>query len=174
METLQTIFSRRSVRDFSDKDISDQDIHTILKAGMSGPSAVNTRPWHFIVVRDEEIIDKMVRINGRAAEPLWHAKVGIMVCGDLDRAFKSAPGFWVIDASIACQNMLLAAHDLGIGAVLLGTYPQQEKVMGQIDLFKLPDNIVPHSIIALGYPEDESDIQERDLYDESLVHYDKW
>ena len=174
MNTLDAIFTRKSVRDFSDKRISDEDLRTILRAGMSGPSAVNTRPWHFVVVRDEEIINKMVQVNGRAAGPLWGADLGIMVCGDLDRAFKPAPGYWVVDSSIACQNMMLAARELGIGSVMLGTYPQEERVLGQAELFGVPDNIVPFAIIALGYPAEGETFEERDLYEEEKVHYDKW
>ena len=97
-----------------------------------------------------------------------------MVLGDLDRAFKPAPGYWVVDASIASQNMMLAARELGIGSVMLGTYPQEEKVMGQVELFDLPDNIVPFAIIAFGYPAESVTFEERDLYDETKVHYDKW
>lgn len=175
MNVLEAIFTRKSVREFAtDKHVSDEDIKTILRAGMSGPSAVNARPWEFVVVKDEEVINRMVQGNGRAASPLWNADFGIMICGDLDKAFKPAPGYWAVDAAIACQNMLLAAHELGIGAVWLGTYPQEEKVMAQVANFNLPDNIVPHSILAFGYPTEGEAFPERDLYDESRVHYDQW
>lgn len=174
MDTLNTIFTRKSVREFADKGISDEDIRTILRAGMSGPSAVNTRPWEFIVVKDDLLKDAMAEVNGPAAGPLMDAPLGIMVCGDLDRTFKPAPGYWVVDASIACENMMLAAKELGIGSVMLGTYPQQERVMGQVELFGLPDNIVPFAIIAFGYPAENVTFAERDLYDEERVHYDKW
>lgn len=174
MNTLDAIFTRKSLREFSDRKISDEDIRTILRAGMSGPSCVNSRPWHFVVVRDEELINRMVQTNGRAAAPLWGAPLGIMVCGDLDKTFKPAPGYWVVDSAIAVQNMVLAAHDLGIGSVVLGTYPQEERVLGQAELFGMPDNIVPFQIIAFGYPTEGETFEERDLYEEDRVHYDKW
>ena len=141
---------------------------------MSGPSCVNSRPFEFIVVNDEAVINQMVQVNGRAAAPLWDAAFGIMVCGDLNQTFKPAPGYWVVDCSIACQNMILAAHELGLGAVWLGTYPQEERVMGQVELFDLPDNIVPHSILAFGYPAEGTEFPERDLYEEEKVHYNTY
>ncbi len=116
----------------------------------------------------------MAEANGPAADPLRGAALGILVCGDLDRAYAKAPDYWIIDASIAAQNMILAAHNLGIGSVWLGTWPQSEKVKGQTKLFGLPENIVPHSIIAFGYPKDGEAFPERDLYEENRVHTEKW
>lgn len=173
MEAIQNIFDRVSVRQFSDREITDAEVHTILKAGMSGPTAVNARPWSFIVVRDPEMLNKMADTNGRAAEPLRRAKLGILVCGDLDRAFPKAPDYWVVDGSIAAQNMILAANAMGIGSVWLGTWPQEEKIKGQAALFDLPESQVPHSIIAFGCPLEPS-TKEKLLYEEDRVHFEKW
>ena len=173
MDTIHAIKTRISTRQFSDKPISDADLHAILEAGMSGPSAVNARPWSFIVVRDKAMLNKMADGNGRAAEPLRGADVGILVCGDLERAFKAAPDYWVVDGSIAAQNMILAAHALGIGSVWLGTWPQENKMAAQKVLFDLPEHIVPHSIIAFGHPTQDS-TKEKLLYEEDRVHFEKW
>jgi len=173
MEAIQNIFDRVSVRQFSDREITDAEVHTILKAGMSGPTAVNARPWSFIVVRDKEMLNKMADVNGRAAEPLRRAKLGILVCGDLERAFPKAPDYWVVDGSIAAQNMILAANALGIGSVWLGTWPQEEKIKGQAALFNLPETQIPHSLIAFGYPLEPS-TKEKLLYEEDRVHFEKW
>ena len=152
MDAIQNIMSRISVRQYSDKEISEDALQTILEAGMSGPSCVNARDWSFIVVRNPEMLNKMADANGRPAEPLRTAKLGILVCGDLDRAFKGALDYWVVDGSIATQNMILAANALGIGSVWLGTWPQMDRVRAQSALFDLPETQVPHSIIAFGYP----------------------
>lgn len=173
MDTIQNILSRVSVRQYSDREISDTDLRTILEAGMSGPSCVNARDWSFIVVRDPEILNKMADANGRPAEPLRNAKLGILVCGDLERAFKGAPDYWVIDGSIAAQNMILAANALGIGSVWLGTWPQMDRVKKQAELFSLPETQVPHSIIAFGYPAIASD-KEKLIFEADRVHYEKW
>lgn len=174
METLQAIFTRRSVRRFSEKRVEDAVLHSILRAGMSGPSAVNARPWQFLVVRDKATLSAMADAGGGGPmEPLRGADFAVLVCGDLHRAFSKAPDFWIVDASIAAQNLILAAHDLGIGSVWLGTWPVAERVKAQQALFGLPEHIVPHSIVAFGYPEKPDD-SERDLYDETLVHFEKW
>ena len=99
--------------------------------------------------------------------------MGILVCGDLERALPEAPEYWVIDASIATQNMVLAAQDLGIGSVWLGCWPCEDRVQEVKELMALPENIVPHSILALGYAK-EPDNEERDLYESDRVHFDEW
>ena len=147
METMQNILTRRSVRKFADKPIEPDKLHTILEAAMSGPCAVNAREWAFI-----------------------------LVCGDLDRAFPPAPDFWVIDAAIAAQNMTLAANDLGIGSVWLGTWPDETRVKRQAAIFQLPETIVPHSILALGYPAEDIDMRavRPSRYEENRVHVNQW
>jgi len=173
MDAIQAILTRISTRQFSDQPIPDEALHSILEAGMAGPTAVNARPWSFLVVRDRDMLNRMADGNGRAAEPLRGAALGILVCGDMERAFKPAPDYWVIDGTIAAQNMILAAHAMGIGSVWLGTWPQQEKMQAQKKLFDLPDGIVPHSIIAFGYPLEES-TKQKQLYEDDRVHMEKW
>lgn len=173
MDAIHAIKNRVSVRQYSDREISDEDLRSILEAGMSGPSCVNARDWSFLVVRDPEMLNKMADANGRPAGPLRKAKLGILVCGDLGRAFKGAPDYWVVDGAIAAQNMVLAAQALGIGSVWLGTWPQMERVRAQAELFGLPETQIPHSIIAFGYPEAAS-TREKPRFEEDRVHYEKW
>ena len=173
MDAIQNIMSRISVRQYSDQEIDQETLRTILEAGMAGPSCVNARDWSFIVVRDREMLNKMADANGRPAEPLRNAKLGILVCGDLDRAFKGAPDYWIVDGSIAAQNMILAANALGIGSVWLGTWPQMNRVKAQAELFELPETQVPHSVIAFGYPKEEAS-KEKLIWEADRVHYEKW
>lgn len=173
MDTIQAIKDRVSTRQYSDKEISDLDLQTILEAGMSGPSCVNARDWSFIVVRDSETLNKMADANGRPAQPLRSAKLGILICGDLERAFSGAPDYWVVDGSIAALNMILAASALGIGSVWLGTWPQMDRVEKQANLFSLPETQIPHSIIAFGYPAEPS-TKEKLIFEPDRVHYEKW
>ncbi|MCD7747301.1 MAG: nitroreductase family protein [Firmicutes bacterium] len=176
MDAIENIMTRKSERVYTDRRISDEDLHTILMAGMSGPSCTNARDWSFIVVRDKKTLHKMAEASGRPAEPLKNADLGILVCGDLDRAFPRAKDYWVIDGSIAAENMILAAHALGIGSVWLGTWPQMERVENQAKLFGLPDSAVPHSIIAFGYPTEEeaSKPKKNTEFEADRVHYEKW
>lgn len=173
MNTLDAIFSRRSVRKFKDEKLSEEAIHTILKAGMSGPTCVNARDWSFIVVDNLTLLKQMADANGKPAKLLEKAPLAILICGDTSKAFKMAKDYWIIDGAIAGQNMILAAQDLGIGSVWLGTYPQMERVQAQKELFNLPEDQVPHSIIAFGYPQEEKN-ESRDLYDQTVIHYNKW
>jgi len=173
METLKAMATRKSVREFTDEGITFEDIKKILTAGMSGPSCMNKRMWSFVVIRNKELLGKLSVANGLYAAPLRGAALGILVCGDLERALPDAPEYWVIDASIAAQNMVLAAQDLGIGSVWLGCWPCEDRVQEVKELMDLPENIVPHSILALGYAK-EPDNEERDLYESDRVHFDEW
>ncbi len=131
MDANEAIFTRRSVRQFSGKAIEPDKLHQILEAAMSGPCCVNAREWAFIVVTDPAKLNQMADANGGPARPLRSAAAGILVCGDLERAFKPAPDYWVIDGAIAAQNICLCAHNLGIGSVWLGTWPQMDRVEKQ-------------------------------------------
>ncbi len=157
MDAYESIMTRRSIRYYTDEPISDEVLEKILRAGMTGPSCGNDRDWCFLVTRDPEILNKMADGNGGPAAPLRRAKLGILVMGDLERSFKQAPDYWIIDGAIAAQNMILAAHALGVGSVWLGTYPQMDRVNAQRELFGLPEKIMPHSIIAFGYPDYEEE-----------------
>lgn len=172
METLEVIIGRTSIRQYTDRVVDDRTLYTILEAGMSGPSCVNARDWSFLAIRNPETLDKMAQTMGRAAQPLTRAKLAILVCGDLERAFSRAPEYWVIDGAIAAQNMILAARSLGLGSVWLGTWPQMGKVESLQKLFDLPDNQIPHSVIAFGYP---NEAPEKGMtYEENRVHFEKW
>lgn len=174
MDSIQNILTRRSIRTFEDRPISKEDMRVILDAAMSGPTCANTRAWQFIVVEDKETLNKMADANGRYAAPLKGAAAGILICGDLNKAFAPAKEYWVIDGAIAGQNISLAARALGIGSVWLGTWPQMERVEKQIELFGLPEHIVPHSVIALGYSADAGNAEKKENYDAGCVHFETW
>jgi len=172
MNIIEGIRSRRSIRRFTGEPVTDEALRIILEAGMSGPSCVNARDWSFLVTRDPAILGKMADANGRPAEPLRGAALGILVLGDLERAFPPARDYWIIDGAIAAENMILSAWDLGIGSVWLGTWPQTGRVEKLREIFALPETIVPHSIIAFGYPDEQP--KAKGFFEEDRVHIDKW
>lgn len=174
MDTLETITQRKSIRHYSSQEVSEADIHTILEAGMSGPCCVNARDWSFIVVKDRDMLNKMADANGRPAEPLRRANFAVLVCGDLERAFPPAKDYWIIDGAIAAQNMTLAAAALGIGSVWLGTWPQMDRVEKQSKLFHLPETIIPHSILAFGYPAGDETSAPKEKWEADRVHFETW
>lgn len=174
METMHAIMTRRSTRCFADRPIEEEKINAILEAAMSGPCCVNAREWEFIVITERGKLCAVADANGAPAQSLKQAAAGIMICGNRKKAFPPALDYWVIDGAIAGENICLAAHSLGIGSVWLGTWPQMERVEQQIALFSLPEYIVPHSVIALGYPTEDITAPRDSRYDASCVHWNGW
>lgn len=174
MDTLDAILTRRSTRQFTSQPIEPEKLHQILEAAMSGPSCVNARDWSFLVVTEKETLKKMADANGAPARPLKTAAAGILICGDLERAFPHAKDYWVIDGAIAAQNISLCAQALGVGSVWLGTWPQMDRVQHQRELFGLPETVVPHSILALGYPTGDITAKRENRYEEDRVHWNQW
>jgi len=169
MDALEAILSRRSVRKFSGEPISDSDIKKILEAAMAAPSARNQQPWHFILVKDKEQLGRLSEANPYA-RMVKEAAVAIVVCGDLD--LERSKGFWPIDCANASQNILLAAHALGLGAVWTALYPREDRVAGARNVLGLPENIIPLNIIPIGHPAEKKEPEQR--YDEKRIHTDRW
>jgi nitroreductase len=169
MDALRAILTRRSIRKYTDKQVSDETVLMLLKAAMSAPSSKNLQPWYFVVIRNRELLAKVPEFHPYA-DMLPQAALGILICGD---AQKSAQEVWVQDCSAATQNLLLAAHALGLGAVWLGVYPRQERVRGMRQLVNLPQHIHPLALVAIGYPaEQKPPASERFSLDK--VFLDRW
>ena len=92
------------------------------------------------------------------------------ICGNLE--IETAPGYWVVDCSAATQNLLLAAHSLGLGTVWTGVYPREERMNGLTDLLNLPEHILPHSLVVLEYPVEIPPQQDR--FKPERIHYNTW
>ena len=175
MEAYEAIMKRTSVRKFKDQPVPDELIEKVLHAAQAGPSCADTRDWQFLVVKDKEMLAKMADANGRFASPLKDCAFGVMVLGDLDRAFPGGKEYWVVDGAIAGQNMMIAAVALGLGGVWLGTWPQMDRVERQRKLFGLPDNVEVHSLFAFGYPADEvKDYVSSKPLEKEQIHYEQW
>lgn len=166
---METIFTRRSIRKYTDEKVSEEQVEKLLKAGMAAPSAGNEQPWHFIVLTER---DKMVKITDfhQYANMLNEAPVAIMVCGDT--SLEKYKGYWVQDCSAATQNILLAAEDEGLGAVWLGVYPIEDRIEGLKEMFDLPETVIPFCVIAIGHPAEEKEPADR--YNKERVHYNQW
>jgi nitroreductase len=169
MELMQAILNRRSVRKYSDAPVADKDIHRMLEAAMMAPSAGNAQPWQFVVIRDRTKLETIPQIHPYA-KMAADAPLGIMVCGDL--TLEKFEGFWVQDCSAAVQNILLAAHGLGLGAVWTGIYPVQDRVDGFRKLCGLPEKVIPLALLVMGYPAQETKSESR--YKAKRVHSDQW
>jgi nitroreductase len=169
MDILELLITRRSIRKYIDKEVSEEIIGKMLKAGMYAPSAGNQQPWHFIVIRDTTTFEK-ITIFHPYSKMLSEAKAAILVCADT--SIETHKGYWPLDCSAATENILIAAHGLGLGAVWLGIYPRQERMEGICNLFKLPAHVLPLSLISIGYPAEQKTKPER--YKTERIHYEKW
>lgn len=169
METLEAIKTRRSIRKFKRQAVSEEQITAMLEAAMFAPSAGNEQPWQFIVIDDPKILDRIPRIVSTASM-CRQAAVCFLVCAD--SSLEKYPEFWVQDCSAAVQNLLLAAHAIGLGAVWAGVYPMKDRVEGLRNLLSLPVEITPFALIPVGYPDHEPGPQER--YKKDRVHYNGW
>lgn len=173
MGVMEAIMTRGSCRQFeATKPISDEAIEKILRCAMSAPTAMDKRPWEFVVVRDQA---KLAALGERLPNCRVGngAQVAIIVCGTLDNGL---PGrgkeYWIHDCSAASMNILLAAHSLGIGAVWTGVYPGEERMAVVREIVGVPDGYAPLNIIPLGYPKEA--IQPKDKWNPSKIHKDQW
>lgn len=168
---IENIMTRTSIRQFKAQPVEQEKIDIMLKAAMAAPSAVNLQPWHFIVIDDTTCIKQL---SGR--QPT-NAPLLIAVCGDTDKTTmpdgkSKLPDFWVEDVSAATQNLLLAAHALGLGAVWTGVYPVMERTAEVANVLNCPANIIPMAVVRIGYP-DESP-EPKNKFKEENISYNKF
>lgn len=167
MDAMQAIFGRRSIRKYTSQNVSEEMIEELLKAGMAAPSANNEQPWHFVIIRDRNILDEIPKFHPYS-KMLHEAPVAILVCGDEKRCER----YWVQDCSAATENILIAIAAKGLGGVWLGIYPREERIMDMRELLGLPKEVTPLSLIALGYPAERKGPADR--FDPARVHHDRW
>lgn len=171
-QAIDNIMTRVSVREFTGEKISAEQIDTLLHAAMAAPSAINKQPWAFIVVTDEDIIAKLGEAlpYSRCSN---HPAVAIIPCGDLTKAIEGEMGaFWINDVSAATENLLLAAHAMGLGAVWTGLHPDMNRVSLVQEILGLPEHIIPLCVVPVGVPAEHPDI--KDKYKPENIHYNGW
>lgn len=168
---IENIMTRTSIRQFKAQPVEQDKVDILLKAAMAAPSALNLQPWHFIVINDKETI---ALLSGKQPTS---APLMIAVCGDTDKTMlpdgiTKLPDFWVEDVSAATENLLLAAHALGLGAVWTGVYPAMDRTAEVANVLNCPQNIVPLAVVRVGYP-DESP-EPKNKYKEKNISYNKF
>lgn len=172
LTVLDNIMTRTSVRSYSNRPVTDEQIDTLLRAAMAAPTAGNKQPWRFVVIRDTATLN-FISQNFRTMTMMNVAKAAVVVCGDTTATFHGeGVDYWVQDSSAATENLLLAAHSMGLGAVWCGVYPISDRVKLFSEKLKLPYNILPLNCIAIGYPEGET--IPKDKWNPDYVHYDAW
>ncbi len=171
-EAIQNIMTRVSVREFTGEKISEAQLETLLRAAMAAPSAINKQPWAFIVVTDEAKIAAL-------GEALPYSRcsnkpaVAIIPCGDLSKAIEGEmANFWINDVSAATENLLLAAHAMGLGAVWTGLHPDMNRAKMVQEMLGLPEHIIPLCVVPVGVPAEQPEV--KDKYKPENIHYNKW
>ena len=152
---IDNIMTRTSIRHYTDQPLEKATIDQLLQAGMAAPTAGNAQPWHFVAITDKSKLKELATTN-RHGKMIEDAALTIVVCGDLSKAMKGkAQQYWIQDCSAATQNILLAAHALGLGAVWTGVYPMEERVAAVSQVLQLPERLVPLCTIVIGYPAEQ-------------------
>lgn len=169
MEKLAFILDRRSIRRFTGTKIDKETIILLLKAAMYAPSAVNRQPWHFVVIDQRQVMDQIMDIHPHAGM-FRTASHGIVVCGD--EKLQHDDGYWVVDCGAATQNLLLAAHSMGLGSCWVGLHPREGRKSAFSRLLGLPSHVKPFALVALGYPGETRVRPER--FRPERVRHNRW
>jgi len=166
---MDAILLRRSIRKYTSKPVPEGVVRDILKAAMSAPSAGDERPWEFIVIRDKNILEELMKVHPYA-QMLNETSVAIVVCGHVKTEVYS--DFWVQGCAAATENILIEATAKGLGCVWLGIYPMQDRVSGIKKLLGIPEDVMPLALVPLGYPAEKKKAENR--FDVCRIHDDKW
>ena len=171
LDVLTALETRRSVRAYTHEPVSDRDLDTVLAAAQLAPSAANEQPWDFVVIRAPKTLAKVGDIN-RYASFAAKAPVAILVCLDTEK--EDIPGMGILDVAMSAENLLLAAHGIGLGAVFTGIYPMVDRMEGFTKLLDMPENIIPVGLIVLGHPAIPGLRTAEDRVKPANVHWENW
>ncbi|MGL4851852.1 MAG: nitroreductase family protein [Phocaeicola sp.] len=169
---MENLLTRTSIRAYQPKPVEEEKIEQLLRAAMAAPTAGNKQPWRFVVIKEQATLQNITD-NFGSMKMVASAPLAIVVCGDTNSTFPGhGVGYWVQDASAATQNLLLAAHGLGLGAVWCGVTPLPERVAHFKELLNLPEHIEPLNVIAIGYPAE--DPAPKNKWKPAYIHYESW
>lgn len=162
---INNIMTRSSVRSYTSQAVEAEKIEVLLKAGMAAPTGSNKQPWEFVVITDTAILNQLPYVAG-GMRMAAGAPLAIAVLGD-----ERVSGSWILDCSAATENILLAAHAMGLGAVWCGVHPDNEsgRVAKMAKLLNLPGGVKALNAIIIGYPDSEPTV--KDKWKPEKVHY---
>lgn len=169
IDVLTAIRERRSIRRYTSQAVDEESLQCILRAGLAAPTAMNRRPYHFLVITDRQILKRLAAGN-RHAWMLPDAPLAIAILGD--NTVEGRSEHFYADCFAATQNMLLAIHGLSLGGVWLGVSVNSEWYGLIQEVLELPENIIPTAVIALGHPGEERPVPE--TWEPERIHYETW
>ncbi|MHC1777190.1 MAG: nitroreductase family protein [Lentimicrobium sp.] len=169
---LEILHARTSVRQYSDRIVTEEQLETLVRAGMAAPSAVNRQPWFFSAVNDRVLLDEL---GNRLpyAKMLLQAPAAIVVCGNMEKAPDAwQQEFWIQDCSAATQNILLAAGSMGLGSVWTAVYPAPDRIEIVRNALNLPPHLIPLNVLPIGYPVGPQRV--KDKWKPENMMWNKW
>ncbi len=170
MDAIETIYRRRSIRNYQQKPVERDTIITLLNAATAAPTAINCQPWEFIIVDENE---KLSKVKEEFKFAKYNAPVAIVVCGNMKLARKGIEQeFWIQDCSAAIQNILIAATGLGLGSVWIGVYPIENRIRLIRKTLNIPDYVFPLGMVYIGYSAEQKEPRTR--YNEKRVYWGEY
>jgi nitroreductase len=166
---MDPLISKSTVREYSNRAVDDKEITSLLEAAMGAPSAGDERPWHFVIIRDEDLKSRIQDILPEAFM-VTQAPASILLCGDQNK--QKHPGFWVLDCAASTQSLLDEAQRLGLGAIWIAVYPIDGRVESLGGLLDIPRHVIPFALVVVGHPAEARKAEYR--FNSSRVHYDTW
>lgn len=170
METLEAIYKRRSIREFTGEAVSEEQIQILLRAAFSAPTAANVQPWEFIVITEDGVLQEL---REKLIFARYRAPLAIAVCGNMKLAFKGPDkDLWIQDCSAAVENILLAATDIGLASVWIGVHPALPKISQVKKILNIPEHVTPLALLYIGHGAYE--LEGRCRYNEKRVYRERY
>lgn len=170
MDVFEAVKTRRSIRSYEDKPIEKEKLIKILEAARLSPSANNNQPSQFIVVSNKTIRESLLEVYPHH----WFTKAPVIIvaCSLPESAWTRQDGenYWKVDATIALENMILVAHELGLGTCWVAAFNEDKTK----ELLGIPKEVRVIALTPIGYPaEHKGPVTQRKPLTE-IVHYERW
>lgn len=165
----KAILNRRSVRIYSDQQISDEVIKDIIKAAQLSPTARNNRAWEFVVIKEQAVKDKLYEITSARSPQDSAKKAPVVIVPVIDTLKSVLP---IQDLSMATENIFIQVSELGLGAVWKNIVPEEAELIKKT--LKIPDNFTLINIIPVGYPDQEVVPHTEEELGGNVIHHEQW
>ena len=170
MDLINGILTRHSTRQYDEtKKATIEQIEQVLRCAMQAPSAMNRQPWHFIVVDNPDVLAAIQNVHPYAGF-LTQAGTAIVVVGDTTTCWEE---YWRVDPMLAGQNILLAAHSLGLSTCWCGVYPNIQHMENMANLLNIPSQYKAIALIAVGTPKEDTKIPDN-RFNPAAIHLNQW
>ncbi|MDR3168219.1 MAG: nitroreductase family protein [Candidatus Peribacteria bacterium] len=170
MHTIEAIKTRRSIRAYTSQEIKKADLQEIVEAGMYAPSAYNQQPWEFLILQDKE---SLLRLSKHLTYGKMLAQANAAIVSCFTPARLKVSHLVPQDMGACVENMLLAAHEKGIGTVWIGIYPEANTDYAINEYLQIPKDIEVFNVISLGYPDERTPLRDKKCLLPEKIHRGK-